>query len=219
MSRTELQQAIVGVNVDVCGGGVGVFGGVCQRLGHQVVGGDLDGLGRHPGHLDFQLYRKRAAAGQLLDRCAQSAFAQDRRVDAPRDFVYLHGYLGQARGDARHLFSQLSEVGRRQRFGRARVKRQRHQALLGAVVQIAFDAAALTISGRHDPFARGDQLGIELGVVQGDRQLAGDEFDRIEPLGRERGADEPVLQHQQRLQRAAVEVGTASSAQQSTSAK
>ena len=44
VAHRDSQQAIVGVNVDVCGGGVGVFGGVCQRLGHQVVGGNLDGL-------------------------------------------------------------------------------------------------------------------------------------------------------------------------------
>ena len=49
------------------------------------------------------------------------------------------------------------------------------------------------------------ELGVQLGVVQGDGELAGDELDRVEPFGGERAADEAVLQHQHRLQRAAAE--------------
>jgi hypothetical protein len=45
------------------------------------------------------------------------------------------------------------------------------------------------------------------GVVERDRQLAGDELDRVEPLGGERPADEPILQQQHRPQGSAAEDG------------
>ena len=47
--------------------------------------------------------------------------------------------------------------------------------------------------------------GVQLGVVQRDRELAGDEVDRVQPPGGERGADQPVFQQQHRPQRAAAE--------------
>ena len=50
---------VVGVDLDVDGGGVGVFGGVGQGFGHQVVGGDLDGLGQPVGEGNVKLHRHR----------------------------------------------------------------------------------------------------------------------------------------------------------------
>jgi len=59
------------------------------------------------------------------------------------------------------------------------------QPLLGAVVQISFDAPA-GVTGGYDP--RGG--GGELGIVEGDGESPGDEFDTVESLGSERAADE-----------------------------
>ena len=70
---------------------------------------------------------------------------------------------------------------------RLEVHRQRHEVLLGAVVQVALDAAALGVGGGHDPRPRGLQLaglaahlveallqrGVEVHVVQGQADLAG----------------------------------------------
>ena len=50
---------VVGVEVDLDGGGVGVFGGVGQGFGHQVVGGDLDGLGQPVRDGNVKLHRHR----------------------------------------------------------------------------------------------------------------------------------------------------------------
>ena len=93
---------------------------------------------------------------------------------------------------------------RRARAG-AEAQGEGDQPLLGAVVQVAFDAAAGGVGGGDDPGAGGGELGVELGVVQGDGELAGDERDRVEPLGGERAAEESVLQQQHRPQRAAAE--------------
>ena len=46
-------------SLDVDGGGVGVFGGVGQGFGHQVVGGDLDGLGQPVVDGNVKLHRHR----------------------------------------------------------------------------------------------------------------------------------------------------------------
>ena len=51
----------------------------------------------------------------------------------------------------------------------------------------------------------GGELGVELGVVEGDGELAGDEGDHVDPVGGERAADQPVLQQQDGPERAAAE--------------
>jgi hypothetical protein len=47
------------------------------------------------------------------------------------------------------------QFGRNRSLRLAKVDSQRHQPLLGAVVQVAFDAAPCVVGGRDDP---GDQL-------------------------------------------------------------
>ncbi len=55
----------------------------------------------------------------------------------------------------------------------AQVKGEGDQALLGAVVQVALDAAARLVGGGHDPRPGGGQGGLGLGVGEGGRgQLA-----------------------------------------------
>jgi hypothetical protein len=89
-------------------------------------------------------------------------------------------------------------VRRYRRLRRAQPQGERDQPLLGAVVQVALDTAAGVIGGGHDPRPRRGELGIELDVVQGDGELACDERDRVEPVGAERAAQQPVLQQQHR---------------------
>ena len=105
------------------------------------------------------------------------------------------------------LVARSLQVGRHGGLGGAQLQGDRDQALLGAVVQVAFDASAGVIGGGHDALAAGGQVGVELGVVQRDGQLPGDEGDRVEAVGGERAADQPVFQQQHRAQRAAAEDG------------
>ena len=71
--------------------------------------------------------------------------------------------------------------------GQAEVHRERHQVLLGAVVEVALDPPPLGVGGGHEPDARGAQLvvavaevlerglqrGVELAVVQASRPGGG----------------------------------------------
>jgi hypothetical protein len=54
------------------------------------------------------------------------------------------------------------------------------------------------VGGGDDPGPRRGELGVELGVVQGDGKLAGDVLDSLEPIAGERATQQPVLQHQHR---------------------
>ncbi len=73
-------------------------------------------------------------------------------------------------------------------LGEAQLDRQRDEVLLGAVVEVALELAPLRVAGGHDAGARGAQLvvglsqlverglqgGVELHVVQGETDLAGE---------------------------------------------
>ena len=65
--------------------------------------------------------------------------------------------------------------------------------------------AAGVVGGGHDTRARRGKLGVQLGVVERDGQLAGDQVDSRQPLGGESAPHQPVLQQQQRPQDASAE--------------
>ena len=92
-SRTRTRSTSPGrrrrVDLDVDDGGVGVLGHVGQRLGDDVVGGDLDRLGQPPVGPHVELDRDGGAAGQRLERRTQAAFGEDRRVDAAGELAQL----------------------------------------------------------------------------------------------------------------------------------
>jgi hypothetical protein len=77
----------------------------------------------------------------------------------------------------------------------------------GSVVQVALDALPGVVGGGDDPRPRGGELGVELRVVQRDRQLAGDEPDGVEPFAGERATQQPVFQQQHRPQATPAEDG------------
>ena len=75
---------VVGVELDVDGGGVGVFGGVGQGFGRQVVGGGLDGFGQPVGDGEVKLHRhrvqvRRSPDARLVDRDPVAGSASSRR--------------------------------------------------------------------------------------------------------------------------------------------
>ena len=76
----------------------GVLGGVGQRLGDDVVGGDLDLLGQPLLDAHVELDRDRRAAGERLERRAQPALGEDRRVDAAGDLAQLVQRAGRLGG-------------------------------------------------------------------------------------------------------------------------
>ena len=59
-------------------------------------------------------------------------------------------------------------------LGQSELQRQRDEALLRAVVQVALQAAALGVAGADDARARGGQLGVGIGVGERLRHEVGE---------------------------------------------
>ncbi len=143
---------------------------------------------------DHKHLQVRAAVGQVpSEHAAPDADQEDkggqqparRRVEVP---ICRHVLAEQLR---------CGEVGtgrgRRRGLRDAQLEDEGDQALLGAVVQVSLDAPAGLVGGGDDPGARGAELGVELGVVEGDGELAGDELDSVEPVGGERATSNPSI--------------------------
>ena len=131
---------------------------------------------------------ERAAGRRGAQRLGQAAVDQQRRVDAVGEVAQLLDRRpGRARPAARASPCRAAGVVGDDVLGQAQVHGQRHQVLLGAVVQVALDPAALGVAGRDDAGPRFAQLvgllaqliqgglqgGVELHVVEGEADLAG----------------------------------------------
>jgi hypothetical protein len=88
-------------------GGIGLLGDVGQRLGHCVVGGDLDRLGKLPLDLDIQGDGDGRAAGQRSERRPQPARGEHSRVQATSD---LPRFLKHASHPGQRAFQPLGPV-------------------------------------------------------------------------------------------------------------
>ncbi len=148
-----------------------VLGGVRERLGHHEVGRCLHG-GREPlrGHLP-KLHRYRRAACQALQRRAQTAVREDAGVDA-------RGKLAQVADAGLGLLERLLHELTRLAGGlrpfplcELQADHRSDELLLGAVVQVAAEPAALVVAGLHDPGARGGELFpcVHVGEGRGDQ--------------------------------------------------
>ena len=164
-------------DVDPRAGGVRVLVDVGQRLGGDVVGGGLDGRGQPLGQSQQTSRRDRGVAGQGGERRLEPFLAEDRWVHAARE-------RAQFLDRALELFVDVGQ----QRVERLRIARpvagepdgepQAEQRLLGAVVEVALDPAALRVGRGNQPLARvadlvqaGAEVGLQARVLQ--RELRG----------------------------------------------
>ena len=176
-SRTSIADRRVG----------GVLGGVLQRLEAAEVHRRLHLARVAPDAVGVDAHGQRAAVGGRPERLGEAGVHEQRRVDAVGQVAQLldrvlHGVAERVE----HLGGGLGVVGE-DVLGEAEVHRQRDEVLLGAVVQVALDLAALGVAGGHDAGTRGLQVlvgplqvleallqrGVELHVVQGEADLAG----------------------------------------------
>jgi hypothetical protein len=152
-----------------------VLGGVGEGLGDHEVGGRLDRAGQALGD-DLHADRDGRAGGQCGDRRVQPPVDQHRRVDAARQVAQVgEGALGLFVRLADQLGGRL-RVGAELLPGHAEVHGEGDQALLGAVVEVALDAAALVLGRVHRPVAAGLQ-GVDPGAqlrLAGAEQAPGD---------------------------------------------
>ena len=130
--------------------GVGVLRDVGQRLGGDEVRGGLDRVAEVGHRPARDLHRHRSARGERLERRAQPAVAEQRRVDPARDLAQLlDGELGVlARlGDQER---RARGIARQPRLGDAEREGHGDHPLLGAVMEVALDPPALGVGGVDD---------------------------------------------------------------------
>ena len=140
-----------------------MLGDVGQGLGHYEVRRCLHRLGRPPIEFHIHLHWDGTAVGQGGDRRAESAVAQECRVDAPSEisdvgqsaFCFSVGLLEELPGGR--------GIGRNLLPGHTELHGQGDESLLGAVVQVAFDPAAFGQSRRKHPRTAVGQLLHALG--------------------------------------------------------
>ena len=151
------ERPVVTLDDDPGGGGRRVLDDVGQRLGDDEVGGELDRLRDAVEHARGHLDRERRPAREGLDR---------RRE--PRSESTAGGFRGRARGALR----APRKARRRRReerlgaggivadgsAGEPEVEGERDEALLGAVVEVALQPAALGEAERDHPRPRVAQL-------------------------------------------------------------
>lgn len=165
-----------------------MLGDIGQRLGDHEVGDRLH-RGRHPPlQPDVEADRQRGAGRDAGERRIQPAVLQHHRMQAADQVAQLgDGGLGLLMGVDDHLH-RLGRHVLEGLAGQAEVHRQRDQPLLGAVVQIPLDPAALGIG-------RVDHAGPALGQIRHPLlELAGPA--RAEQ-GPRRAAVDPGYSHQQ----------------------
>ncbi len=119
------------------------------------------------GQVEIEVDGDGGAVGDVLDGRGQAPVGEDPGVDAPDQFpqfdqggLGLPVGLGQEPGEG-----FLAGVEACQ----AQVHRQGDQSLLGAVVQVAFDTAALGLEGGHQAHPRPAQLPYAYVVLFGRR--------------------------------------------------
>ena len=144
----------------------GVLGDVGQRLGDHEVGGRLD---RHRQPL--------VELGVELDRDRDAAASVSSAATRPRS-VSTAGWMPRARSRRSSIavWRVLERVVDEPRarsglllpalLGELKVDHDVHELLLGAVVEVAAEPAALLVAGLQDAGARGGQLLARVGVGQ-----------------------------------------------------
>ena len=181
------QPAVRARDVDRRPGGVGVLGDVGERFGGDEVGRRLDGAGRR-SVADGQLDRHRRAPRERGERGGESFLGEDRRVDAAGERAQLGERVD---GLGVRLGEELVEGGAavgEPAAGELEREPDPEQALLGAVVEVALEAAPLGVAGFDDARAGGAHLG-ELGAQLGlqARVLEREASRPRRPPGRARG--------------------------------
>ena len=152
------------------GAPAGVLAGVVDRLERAEVHGRLDGLVVAPDPLAVDDDRRLGLGEVRPQRLHRAEAAQRRRRDPARG-LGEHGLGGVELLEQQRetLAGPVEAPRRREVLDEAEGQAQRDEVVLGAVVQVALDPAALAVHLRHQPPPRRRDL---LGVGDGGAQLA-----------------------------------------------
>jgi hypothetical protein len=130
----HVQAVATWLDADADDGGVGVLGGVAERLGDDEVGGHLDRVRQLLLQINVEVHGEGGAAGQRHERRAEAALRQGRRVDAARQLLQLLQRILKPVGEPGQLGLQLRGLGRHGGLGGAQVQPQRYHPLLDTLV-------------------------------------------------------------------------------------
>ena len=146
-------------------GRVRVLDDVGQRLGDDEVSGGLDFLREPAVQSQVELNRHRRSLCERVERGCESAVGEHRRVDPARELAQLGLRLAQRRDrpveqlDRRLLGDPAAQ--------HLQLERERHEPLLGAIVQVALEPAAGLHRRLDDPAPGCPELvqpGVEVGL-------------------------------------------------------
>ena len=144
------QDAAAGPGGHAGAGRPAVLGDVGERLGRREVGRVLDLARQPPGQGGVDRHGDRCLVGELAERRRQPEVGQDLRLDAVDQLPQLgHQLLGLLVRGGHGL--RGGRPGRQVEPGQAELHGERDQLLLGAVVQVTLDAAALGLEGVGQP--------------------------------------------------------------------
>jgi hypothetical protein len=127
---------------------------VGDRLANDEVGRRLDLSGQPVLRGGGDLDGKRRARGERLERSAEPLLGQDLGMHPARQLAELLDrdlQLGDGVGE--HTL-ELGIALRQLTLCDAQLERQRHEPLLGPIVQVALDPATLLVAGGDDPAPR-----------------------------------------------------------------
>jgi hypothetical protein len=130
--------------------GLRVLDRVRRRLGADVVRRDLDRLRQPRREPQVELDRDRRASGTRPERRLEPLAREERRVQAARELAEVVDRPFELAERAVREWSELRVTPDALREHPERNERCR-QPLLGAVVQVALEAAPLLVGGPHDP--------------------------------------------------------------------
>ena len=114
-------------------------------------------------------HEPRLVLGERVDRGGEALLGEHRREEPVGELAQLGHRRAQLSLGGGELRVQRGVAGGVPAPSEADADRERHEALLGAVVEVALEPPALAVGGRDDPRARGAQL-VELGAPRACRR-------------------------------------------------
>jgi hypothetical protein len=168
VANAEAKDPVGRLGVDLYHRGIRVLGGIGEGLGDDVVRGDFNVLREPRFSPHIELDGNGAPARERLQRRAEASLGQDRRMDAARHFPQIVLDAGESLGDAGQIVVELAASGRGRHLHGSKREGERHEPLLGTVVQVTLDLSAGLVGSRDDPCPGGLELSEVLRI--GDRR-------------------------------------------------
>src|SRR5215207_11210117 len=134
-----------------------MLGGVRERFDHDEVRGRLDRYRELRAAVEVELDWHGGATGHGRERGLETAIGEDAGMDAASELAeLLECGIELCARDGQLVRSRA--VRFQARLETSEAERKRDEPLLGAIVEVAFDASPRRVRSLDDPRSRGGQL-------------------------------------------------------------